>query len=177
MKKGLLLLTILLASVALFAGCAKKLVDPEGEKDGPAPGAIWDFVNYNVAIQVTDALGNDLLNSAVPGNLISRDIVVEYRGKPYTKGVETKANMPKWNGLRPYYVEQQDKYVLLFGEFGPNRNYKGETFTIDWGDGTKDTVKFDLYITWKDYRPTVHFATSLNGAPCSDDSLLVRIVK
>jgi len=54
---------------------------------------------------------------------------------------------------------------LSFGEFSPTSNYTNTKFTIDWGDGTKDEITFDLYITWKDYQPTVHSNVSLNGKP------------
>ncbi|EXY94109.1 putative lipoprotein [Bacteroides fragilis str. 3998 T(B) 4] len=67
--------------------------------------------------------------------------------------------------------------MLSFGEFSPEHQYKGETFTIHWGDGTKDVVKFDLYITWKKQNPTIHKRLYLNDKEYSKDSFLIKIVK
>jgi hypothetical protein len=67
--------------------------------------------------------------------------------------------------------------MLRFGEFGPNYDYKGETFTIHWGDGTSDEVKFDLYITWKKGDPTIHDKIWLNGEQKNVDWFTLEVVK
>ena len=85
--------------------------------------------------------------------------------------------MPRSLVLRKGLLGKEKKRVLSFGEFSPEHKYKGETFTIHWGDGTKDVVKFDLYITWKKQDPTIHKKLYLNGKEYSEDSFLIEIVK
>lgn len=169
MKKIIL---IMLAFV-LF-GCNKLEIN-SGKSD---PDMIWDFVNYSVGIMVTDASGNDLLNDKTPGNLMNNLITIEYKGRKFTnKDPQTYANMPAPLAFRKMYVEQLKRYGITFGEFSPERNYHGETFTIDWGDGKpKDTFKFDLYITWNRNDPTVHRKLYHNGTDCGD-KFSVEIVK
>lgn len=86
-------------------------------------------------------------------------------------------NMPRPLGLRKEVLGEAKERVLSFGEFSPEHQYKGETFTIHWGDGTKDVVKFDLYITWKKQNPTIHKRLYLNDKEYSKDSFLIKIVK
>ena len=70
------------------------------------------------------------------------------------------------------------KYRLAFGEFTPEDDFKNESFTLDWGDGTTDEISFDCYITWKDQDPTVHKKLFLNGEEIGMDfTYLLKFVK
>ena len=80
--------------------------------------------------------------------------------------------MPYWNGL--YTFEKDGKYYLHFGEFTPEKDYHGEMFVIDWNDGTKDMISFDLYISWKKQNPTVHKNIYLNGEEVKDDLIIMK---
>lgn len=198
MKRGILLLGI---ALALFTGCDNDVV-PGG--NGPEPGMIWDFVNYSICFTVSDAAGNDLLDKNVESNILENDITVTYRTKKYTiekelgrkpgeEGEEggddtgevapddeetgkpqVRFNMPRSLGLRLCENCEGLKY-LAFGEFSPQSSYKNEPFTIEWGDGTKDNISFDCYITWANYDPTVHLKYLLNGEV--QDRGLIRLVK
>jgi hypothetical protein len=100
----------------------------------------------------------------------------------------TRATMAVWEGLRigKYYGYQGDSGTpaLLFGEFRTSTDgFHGETFIIDWGDGTHSAVMFDLYVTWSRSKnkgreePTVHKKIWIDGKLQSDDSLVAVIEK
>lgn len=134
--------------------------------DGSEDGLIYDFANFTVSIEVENAQGVDLLNPEQEGNITDNTIKALWKDKTYVRDAnwpkaETRENMPHWWGL--YTSESEGRYNLNFGEFSPTDSYRNATFTIDWGDGTTDTIGFDCYITWKKHDPTVHFATYLNG--------------
>ena len=165
---------LLLLLPLLATGCYGE----EEKEDGPGD-YIWDFINYNIYFSVKDAAGANLLDPQVSSNLLANEITVEYEGKtfPLENSVDTRFNMPRSLGLRKELLGKEKKRVLSFGEFSPEHQYKGETFTIHWGDGTKDVVKFDLYITWKKQNPTIHKRLYLNDKEYSKDSFLIKIVK
>ncbi|KAA6343252.1 hypothetical protein EZS27_009044 [termite gut metagenome] len=164
MKKRLLGITAIM--FFLIAGCSY------------ADDVIWDFLNYDVIFAVADNSGNDLLNPETGGNILEKEITVEYQGKIFKRAeADTRLNVPMPLGLRMYYYEPAQATVLSFGEFSPTKNYKGESFTINWGDGTKDIIKFDLYITWRRHDPTVHKIIYLNNKQYSNESFLIKIVK
>ncbi|MDR3235237.1 MAG: hypothetical protein LBT48_00720 [Prevotellaceae bacterium] len=150
---------------------------------------IWDFANYSVYFNVVNEAGHNLLDTATVGNIVGSNITVDYQGQTFKpeswdeSTPDTKATMPMPLALRVEYSDHFGVTLLSFGEFSPDHHsdnksgYKGETFIIDWGDGTKDTVKFDLYITWKKCNPTVHKSLYLNDKLYPDDSFLITIVK
>jgi len=157
---------------------------------------IWDFSNYSIVFHVVDSEGNNLLDSVVAGNILDNDINVTYREKVYNKTVEQPLYyvkpqatyvLPLALRLEPYIWEDPTVY-LTFGEFAPDHfnsdldedGWHGETFTIDWGDGTQDEVKFDLYLTWKRFgkcEPTTHKAVWLNDELLSTESFIITIIK
>lgn len=145
--------------------------------DGPQKGMIWDFVNYDVSFEMTDADGNDLLDPANPANILGNPVTVTFQGKKYTAESDTRAIAPRSWALRHGMSEKSGRYTLNFGEFSPEASYKGEKFTIDWGNGNSDEVSLDLFITWKRHNPTVHKALYLNGQKQADDKFLVPVFK
>ncbi|WP_280749285.1 hypothetical protein [Parabacteroides sp. PF5-9] len=137
---------------------------------------IWDFTNYSIALDIVDKQGNSLVDPDVEGSIWSKNFVVKYGTKEFNNLLKTRLLLPEELGLRLFYDKDLERTLLTFGEFDPF-NYKGETFTIDWGDDTKDEIMFDLYMTWKKYDPIIHKSIYLNGDLYSDQSLFVRIVK
>lgn len=112
---------------------------------------IWDFVNYFVCMEVVDAEGHDLLDPDTPGNVLDRELKAVFRGQMYPllpEGSDTRYLPPMELGLRRWYHEPMQRYLLLFGEFSPTDQWKDATFTLDWGDGTQDRFQFDCYIWW-----------------------------
>lgn len=162
MKK---LVIALVACMALPTGCGEKI-----EKR-------WDYPNVDVVISVVDAYGTDLLTF---GNLLRNNIVVTYEGTRYRLPSIARAAepvLPEWTGLT--LDVSRDPNILRFGQFSiDTRDYRGETFTIDWGDGTSNEIKFDLYATPNgNDQPTIHEATWVDGTPNSSGSLSVKIVR
>jgi len=151
--------------------------DPNQPNPTPDPGdMIFDFVNYSIFASLLDAeTGADLLNPETEGNILGNEICAHYLGESYPRWeVEsltanrpedvTRAMKPMPLGLRwgraLYYNEEtvcySDRYYLAFGEFAPGE-YRNESFTIDWGDGTQTEFSFDCYITWESPTdPVVH---------------------
>lgn len=176
MKKFIYVLVLI--SGVLFSGCEN------GETNFNPK--IWDFINWDVGFVVRNDAGDNLMDPAVAGNWLDRYIYVEYRGEVYPINADTefdtRANKPIWQGLRTE-TDDRSGIVLKFGEFSPEGDwdtgddFKGETFTIHWGDGTSNKVKFDLYITWSNGDPIVHKSLWLNGDPRDADRFLIEIVK
>lgn len=123
---------------------------------------IWDFYNHSVYMAVKDADGRDLLDPATDGNILNEGLQVTYKGKKYAllSDLYTRATCPRELGFR--LMEWKGSYYLSFGEFDPG-GYRRESFIIEWGDGTRDEVTFDLYTTWKRDDPTIHRRLWLNG--------------
>lgn len=148
--------------------------------DENCDGWIWDFFNYEILISATDSeTGSNLFDPQTENNLLGEDGVwITYKNKTF--------NIVDWNypenGTRATYVRPlalryypanenssvHKKLLLGFGEFSPTSDYRNETFTIHWADGTSDEVKLDCYITWDECAPTVHRALYLNGDEISD---------
>ena len=140
------------------------------EKEEEDDGMIWDFVNLSVPILVTDADGNNLLDKESPDNILENDIKAIYRDETYQRlSFEQSAvrfNMPEPLGLRTTvrkYSNDKTMIILTFGGFSPESNHHNESFTIYWGDGTSDIIKFDFYIIWENKKnPQVHSKFYLN---------------
>ncbi len=174
--KRLLLLSLAIV-LALSTSC-----DKEDDSD-----IIWDFVCFSVRFYVFDsATGANLLDPDLEGNLLDRPIAVVYKGVRYevekaqdaepVPMASTRLLPPKPLALRwfPYIYQYIDgkwkevygEYCLEFGEFSPIDDWHGEEFTIEWGDGTSNTVNFDLYIKWKHANdPQVFSLLRLDGVP------------
>lgn len=166
MKHLVLRLPALVALLSAFCtGCS------ESEE-----GMLWDFVSPSVCFYVTDMrTGENLLDPDGVRTILGNAITVTYRGKTYEMSVgESACPLPGTRDLpsRPLALrlEKQDDlgngfgWHLAFGEFNPNSGLHGETFVIDWGDGTQDEVKFDLYIEWRSPKdPRIHSPLSFNG--------------
>ena len=144
---------------------------------------IWDFTTFNVNFFVSDKEGNDLINPDSKENILKNDITVTYNDKEYKYKNENKItprlNLPAELAIRTFYYNSIDKFYIAFGEFTPIDNLKNETFTIDWGDGTKDEIKFDLYITWESpTEPIVHKKLYINDKEEEVDfEFFINIVK
>lgn len=164
---------LLLAAVSLiFSGC-------DGSS-GPRPGVIWDFMCWDVSIEVKDSQGNDLFDPEYEHNILGNKITVTYKGNTYVMGEETKTkyNMPSPLAAKAEYNQYSKKNLFCFGEFTPEDDFHGEKFTIDWGNGIVDEIEFDLYITWKKGDPKVHKRVAVNGKEVqSEDPFSLELVR
>lgn len=147
----------------------------------PGGGMIWDFINPAVCFFVHDAVtGEDLLDPDSERSILVRDIAVTYKGKRYEVvkatdepyfTAETRYNLPRPFALRLEALDPLgniEGWHLSFGDFDPTQNYRDEVFTIDWGDGTTQRVRLDLYIEWVKDQPEIHSPIRL------DDELFPR---
>ncbi len=159
MKKQLLY--FLLIPAMCLTACDINLIDPDCDK-------IWDFTPMNITFSVSDDDGNDLLDPESELNILDR-ITVQYNGGEYSVGEfdgspNTRAYMPRWEGLYTRYSEYEGRWLLHFGEFSPDfGDHHNDKMTIDWGNGTKDQISFDFYVTYKRCDPTVHRRFRVNG--------------
>jgi hypothetical protein len=167
MKKHLFYVMALACLIGL-AGCGKTR---------------WDYPNENVVISVRNAAGDNLLFYPTVGKL---GISATYDGRTYPlKNVPTRAGdgEPVFDDL--YLVITDYSSVITFGQFSiDTRGYHGEEFTLNFGDGTKYEIKFDLYATsnGKKEPPTIHRTTWVKDASGewqvnTDNQLVVSIVK
>ncbi len=84
--------------------------------------------------------------------------------------------MPVMKGFRLEGYRNSAK--LWFGQFSNDtKEYRGESFTILWGDGTSSLVEFDLYPmpAAGDENPSYYQATRLDGTVNSTVSLSVTV--
>lgn len=124
-------------ALGALAGCSEEV-----EYEMP----IYDFVNPSVCFFVSDAAtGVNLLDPDEPDAILGRPIAVTYGGKRYEVAADavaapaTRATMPRPLALRLEGVNEYDRikgYHLAFGEFDPTDGLKGQSFVVDWGDGT-----------------------------------------
>lgn len=141
---------------------------------------IWDFSGHDIVFCVTDEKGNDLLDAENKGNILNNEITVTYNNKEFKNNeIKPKYYLPEELAIRMRYSATLKMNLLTFGEFTPCDDLKGETLIIDWGDGTKDEIVFDLYIVWENiYTPDVINKLLLNGKEnTSEYPFLVRLVK
>jgi len=143
--------------------------------------AIWDFTCYNINFIVTDSKGNDLLDPDYTGNILKNNITITYNDKTFkSNDIELRYLPAEPLAIRKIYSEFLKKNLLAFGEFTPVENFKNETFTINWGDGTIDVVKFDLYIEWPNiYTPVINQKLYLNEKEVAIEnySFVINLIK
>ena len=174
-------------ALGVLAGCSEEV-----EYEMP----IYDFVNPSVCFFVSDAAtGVNLLDPDEPDAILGRPIDVTYGGKRYEVAADavaapaTRATMPRPLALRLEGANEYDRikgYHLAFGEFDPTDGLKGQSFVVDWGDGTSTKVEFDLYVVWKKnrkeriYEAEVHSPIRVDGAARGEgyyDAWIIRITR
>ena len=176
--KKLLLLLCPLTLIFMFSSCDIEL----------GGDMIWDFVNPDIIMTVKDKSGNDLLDPEFEGNILDSGITVDFAGDVYE--LKTGENDPEytnvsratytdWKGLRTSFSDYFQTNLMLFGQFKGDGEHHKKKFIINWGDGSKDTVEFDLYITWnkRHTNPTSHWKIYLNGKEYNKGGLKIDFVK
>ena len=109
-----------------------------------------DYPRSYIEFYVTDRDGNNLLDPAFSENILNRDITMEYNNTIYPRidnDIEfypieeepTKASYHPFNGLMTNTVNN----TLKIGYFNQGTDYEQTSFTIDWGNGSKDVITFD----------------------------------
>jgi hypothetical protein len=122
----------ILFTVCLFVAC-----DSEGGGD-----VIWDIAPVELSIFITDAEGNDLLDSTLQENLI-KDITVSYQGE----------------------------FELVFGEFNGEENIDKREITLNLPDSRQAILSYKNSFKWKSNgdpkKSTIFY---LNGQELKDDA-------
>lgn len=177
-----------LCALLLFTGCKKEKEEEEW--------MIWDFACFSIYVEVRSAEdGSDLLDPENEKNILDQPIKAIYRGKEYPMRelewgprLDTRENAPRFYGLlrmKPYiwssvfgeYVSL-DMFCLAFGEVSPGDDHEGEELTIDWGDGTTNTITFDCFVEWKAINdPEVHWNLWLDGQLQREGMFAVKILR
>lgn len=155
-----------LLSIALllfFVACDNN----DAEHQTTALGTVYIFV--------TNSNGDDLLDPDVEDNILKSDIHVSYKNDTYTNIYMQTRYAPPPPILFRHINFEIAGYCIAFGSFNTGQgDFHGETFTINWGDGTSDEIKFDLFV---EREGKVFKKIWLNGTMQSDNSLEVTIVK
>jgi hypothetical protein len=189
--KSHLIYSILVASMAFATSCGTQNTQ-------------YNYYETEITIFVRNAEGVNLLSPREAGSanhILFDPISIDYAGKNYPVPSTnlpgdprntTRANeitLPQWdeNGRKPlkWNGKFDDSSALIFGEFSADtKSYKDEEFTINWGDGSKTEVKFDLYPVWEEGKsqPSIAEATWIKDGEgawnvSSSTSLIVNIVK
>ena len=113
---------------------------------------LWltDYPRSYIEFYVTDRDGNNLLDPAFSENILNRDITMEYNNTIYPRidnDIEfypieeepTKASYHPFNGLMTNTINN----TLKIGYFNQGTDYEQASFTIDWGNGSRDVITFD----------------------------------
>jgi hypothetical protein len=140
----------LLLAVIMFVSCRQ--VPPP-----PTPADIY------LTISVENAAGENMLDPAAEGNILDNEIYIVYDEKRY----DLNTNYP-----HPFKFEIGTDIdgapMLRFGLFQVIT--RSDTFTIYWGEGTSDEIKFDMSLTKDEAGKTVwHIKTWLNKLLDSDN--------
>ncbi len=125
---------------------------------------IRDFSPIEMKMYVMNEEGYNLLDENTENNLLGNAIKAINNGAAYyldTSTVEeekepvSRALHATFYGLKLMKDRDGQPYVC-FGEFDGARNFDNEIITLDWGDGTYNTVTFDSRVSWQKSEPIIH---------------------
>lgn len=129
-----------------------------------------------VCFIVKDGDGNNLLDADFEGNILDDGIEVTFLGKKYPL-ILSEYDYSDGMGLHTGKIGPDNTPGIMFWYFFVARDSGGSQFTINWGDGISDEVKFDFYYTVVWCKPKSHQKIYMNGIVQSENSLTITIVK
>lgn len=142
---------------------------------------IQDWNPINIYVKVTNAEGQNLLDSVTLNNFVDKEISAEWMGETYVadtislweKQHMTRMYLPMMNGLM--YVTKNGEQMLYFGELAGDGDYDDEPLTIHWPDGSTDVIT----VKNKTYLSSANRKYKLNGEVVAKDtgSPIINIVK
>ena len=145
------------------------------------PFIIQDWAPIEIYVKVSNAEGQNLLDSTTQNNFLNKEVSAEWRGEAYVadtiswreKQHMTRTYLPMMNGLM--YVTKDGEPMLYFGEIAGDGDYNDEPLTIHWPDGSKDviTIKNKAHLSSADRK------YKLNGEVVAKDTRapIINIVK
>ena len=148
----------------LMALCFSFAITSCGDKNEDED-IIVDYAPVEFYISVETKSGLDLLNSENEGALDVDAITLGYKGVTYSFDSEaavavTRAYFPRFEGMELQKID--GKYRIYVGEFDGNPGHSGDSFTMEWGDGSWDTF---TYTNTKVGKHGVEHSFFLNGHP------------
>ena len=142
---------------------------------------IMDWNPINIYVKVTNAEGQNLLDSVTLNNFVDKEISAEWMGETYVadtislweKQHMTRMYLPMMNGLM--YVTKNGEQMLYFGELAGDGDYDDEPLTIHWPDGSTDVIT----VKNKTYLSSANRKYKLNGEVVAKDTgtPIISIVK
>ena len=142
---------------------------------------IQDWNPINIYIKVSNAEGQNLLDTATPNNFADKEISAEWMDETYVadtiswfeKQFITREYLPIMNGLM--YVTKNGEPMLYFGELAGDGDYDDEPLTIHWPDGSTDIIT----IKNKAHLSSANRKYKLNGEVVAKDTgnPIISIVK
>lgn len=177
-KVNLLYLLLGVFSVMGFTSC-----EEEGNK-------IWDISPIEFQFFVKDKDSMNLLNDSTTRAEFMENVSITYKNKEYKcEGVldslyyansksieESRMINVVFSGftIKQIIYMTGKPYVISFGEF-PGTDEKSEiSFTINWGDGTKDEVYYKGTFNYTDDEPITHREFYVNGKLVSDKGAIFQ---
>ena len=136
----------------------------------------WDVSPIVFNINLTDTLGNNLLDMSKDKYADRDSIKAIFRGEEYYININA-SNTPSLTLAN--YPQTMYPHPLKFGELDGTETYEDENLIMDWGSLGKDTITFTSKITWENNRPIFVRSYSLNGKEVEKDLArpYIRIVK
>ena len=168
MKKSILKSMLLMVATSLmFVSCN--------------PFVIQDWAPIEIYVKVSNAEGQNLLDSTTLNNFVGEEISAEWMGDTYVadtislweKQHMTRTYLPIMNGLM--YVTKNGEQMLYFGELAGDGDYDDDPFTIYWPDGSTDVIT----IKNKTHLSSANRKYKLNGEVVAKDTgaPVISIVK
>ena len=165
-KSILAAMLLMIASSVMFVAC-----DP----------IILDWAPINIYVKVSNAEGQNLLDSTTPNNFVDKEISAEWMEETYIadtiswfeKQFMTREYLPIMNGLM--HVTKNGEPMLYFGELAGDGDYDDEPITIHWPDGSTDVIT----IKNKAHLSSANRKYKLNGEVVAKDTgnPIISIVK
>lgn len=137
---------MMLAVIVAMSSCISSCSDSDPDEDF----YIWDFFPVEVAYQVVDNEGNDLI--AVNGSLYQADFSINYNGETFSAqwtkpGDESRYYLPRFNGLSYLPAENGELARLVFGEL--DGTHVEADLVLKMPDGTQHDLHISRRITTK----------------------------
>lgn len=150
------------------------LLLPSCKQDAEEPVDCDSPVIY-FKIIATDIDGNQIIQKEGGEEAIKEILSIEYlghtstvrkKGDPYNEKFLGTGKFGAIYTLSPFISYTDNKpETILFGRFIPEHNYKDETFTLIWSDGTRDVVKFSTNVSYKNKKYNYNCNATINGLP------------
>lgn len=145
MKKIFMMLALSVSLV--FAACGDGNVIEESNdsadcnNDNDDSDLIVDYAPIEFFIAVKSAEGVDLLNSENEDALDLTSIKLNYKGESYElQEVVTRDYLAVFKGMM--LIEKDGTKCIYVGEFDGDPSFEGDTFAINWGDGSLDYFSY-----------------------------------